>query len=322
MKIHSVCTSSGCLNEGMNNIEAHYTRYFARDNVVTRSSNRDIVSLLMHAATSDILFFFTRGTKITYWLARLACTFCKKVYFVIVQRPENDFLRLTERHQLKCSYLYIDQLDMDGLTVHNGYKRHRISVGIDAKKFSPVTAKESDAIKRSYGFTSYKPLVVHVGHLSAGRGLDDFLKLDGNKYDRFIADSGMFKAKELRDKLVENGIKVVSGYIDCVENIYRMADAYFFPTKSGEYVISVPLSVMESLSCGTPVVAYSSFEKIASIETNSPDAVALIEDENSIESALDSTVGKKRDTSYLSSTKSLDDAAAEILTWIKEEYRK
>jgi len=322
MKIHSVCTFSGCLNEGMNNIEAHYTRYFAKGNTVTRSPNRDITALIKHAVTSDLLFFFTRGTKTTYWLARLACCFCRRVFFVVVQRPEDDFLRLVKRHPLKCSYFYLDNTDVEELTIRDGNQKHKVSVGIDAKKFSPVTATESETIKHNYGFSSGKPLIVHVGHLSTGRGLEDFLKLDGNKYDRFIVDSGMYKAQELKDKLVAAGIRIVSGYIENIENIYRMADAYFFPTKSGDYVISVPLSVMEALSCGTPVVAYSTFTKFTSIETNDADAVTLVEDESTLGSALEATAGKKREATYLLSAKCWDEAAAEVLTWIKDESTK
>lgn len=322
MKIHSVCTSSGCLNEGMNNIEAHYTKYFSKENTVTRSPNRDVVALIKYAISSDALLFFTRGTKITYWLARIACCFCKRVFFVVVQKPEEGFLQRVKRHPLKCSYLYLDDSDVEGLSIRRGCGKRKIAVGIDAAKFSPVEASDAEAIKCSYGFTSGKPLVVHVGHLSAGRGLEDFLSIDGSKYDRLIVDSGIFEAKELKDKLIADGVKVISGYIESVENIYRMADVYFFPTKNGDYVISVPLSVMEALSCGTPAVAYRSFKKLASIETNDMNAITLINDKNELDETIAASKSAKRDKPYLLSVKSWNDAAADVLKWIKDECVK
>lgn len=268
------------------------------------------------------MIFFTRGTKITYWLARLACRFCKSVFFVVVQKPEEGFLQRVKRHPLKCSYLYLDDSDVETLSIRKGYKKKKILVGIDSIKFSPVAVSDTDALKRSYGFTSGKPLVVHVGHLSAGRGLEDFLSIDGDRYDRLIVDSGMFEAKELKDKLITDGVRVVSGYIENIESIYRMADVYFFPTKDGSYVISVPLSVMESLSCGTPVVAYASFKKLTSIEINNMNAVTLIDDKSGLAGAIAVAEGMKRETSYLSSAKSWNEAATDVFKWIKDECTK
>lgn len=55
-----------------------------------------------------------------------------------------------------------------------------------------------------------------------------------------------------------------------------MADAYLFPTRSAEFVISIPLSVMEALSCGVPVIGYKSFENLNEI-TGSEGAITLVD---------------------------------------------
>jgi glycosyltransferase involved in cell wall biosynthesis len=305
----------------MNNIEAHYAAYFSKSNRITRSNLRNIAALIKNALKSDIVLFFVRGTEKTYWLLKATSIFNKNIFLFIVQKPEEKFLELAKKHPLRCSYFYLDKEDIKNIKIRNGYNVMKMSVGININKFAPACEVEIRKIKASFGFNEDKPLIVHVGHLSTGRGLEDFLKIDGNRYNRFIVDSGIFNAKELKAKLETNGVTIRSGFIEDIENVYRMADVYFFPTKSGDYVISVPLSVMEALSCGTPVVAYSSFTKIASIEVNSPDAITFIKDGESPDISISRALGKKQNKSYLAVVKSWESAADDVYSKIKDSIK-
>ena len=69
---------------------------------------------------------------------------------------------------------------------------------------------------------------------------------------RMVVASGMFEDENVVRILNEAKVKIHKGYLENVEEVYQMADAYLFPTRSAEFVISIPLSVMEALSCGVP----------------------------------------------------------------------
>ena len=88
--------------------------------------------------------------------------------------------------------------------------------------------------------------------------------------------SGMFEDENVVHALDEANVKIHKGYLENVEEVYQMADAYLFPTRSTEFVISIPLSVMEALSCGVPVIGYKSFENLNEI-TGSEGAITLLD---------------------------------------------
>lgn len=193
----------------------------------------------------------------------------------MVQKPDSDFMARNNKHPLKCSYLSITEGDMKDVKVVSGCKKKLFSVGIKAEKFAPVSAEQRKMLKQKYGFDPSKPLVIHVGHCSKGRGLEDFAKI--HTAQRMVVASGMFEDENVVRILNEAKVKIHKGYLENVEEVYQMADAYLFPTRSAEFVISIPLSVMEALSCGVPVIGYQHTEKPRkwSLEGTLPQSVSI-----------------------------------------------
>ena len=158
--------------------------------------------------------------------------------------------------------------------------------------------------------------MLHVGHCSGGRGLEDFLQIRGAQ--RLIIASGMFEDEELVKSLEDDGVTIMSGYLENVEEIFQMADAYLFPTRSTENVISIPLSVMEALACGVPVIGYRTFGNLNSIGCTDG-AVTFIDSPEEIDGVLPEVVAKKSEVSMLRNTGSWNDTADEILRTISEK---
>lgn len=312
MKIHVVCTKNGQLNEGMNNIEAHFTKRFLEKHEVTTSSLRDIAGLLRNAIKADCIIFYCRATEKTYWMMKLACLLCANVWEVVVQKPENGFLEKQKRKSPKCSFLYLSPDDIEGLQVRQGQGMVRFSVGLNTDKFKPVDRVTAESIKKKYGFSTEKPLVVHVGHASEGRGVEDLALLDGEKFLKLFVDSGIFDNPAQAELLENSGVTIIRGFLEHVEEVYQMADAYLFPTKSGDYVISVPLSVMEALSCGTPAVSYQSMKVSQSINGIAEGALCEIESEKQLNVTLQEIVNRKTDHSLISDCKTWDEAADQV----------
>lgn len=314
MKIHIISTINGLENEGMRNVATHLSREFEKENTVTYSGLKDVFSIIKNGRKSDVTVVFARLIKSVYYMLKIVRPFVKKICVVCVQPVSDEFAMLNKKSRVVDYCLTICKED-----VTNAFSDdivHTFDVGINTEKFK----KNADrtALCEKLCLPQDKTIVLHVGHCSKGRYLEEMLKLDKEKYHCVVIASGMFDDENTINSLKNGGIDVRFGFVKNIEDYYNCADVYFFPTKSSEFVISVPLSVMEALSCSTPVVAYSSFEKLSLIKVNSDKAVTLIEDVSQVEKAVEVALQCKGEDSYLKNPKSWAEISDEIL----EEFEK
>ena len=312
MKIHIISTVNGQQNEGMRNVATHISRRFEEQNKVVFSSLRDLLKIPLNCMKSDVTMIFARCTKTVYSVAKVCSLFSKKLVMVMVQKPQDEFLKKNTAHPINCDWLTICEKDAEEIVLCKDRRITLFEAGINAEKFSPVSRERAEELKEKYGFDKTKPLVVHVGHCSQGRGLEDFCYIDGALFSRLVVASGMFESQDTVNTLEKAGVKLISGYIENINEIYQMADAYLFPTKNGDFVISVPLSVMEALSCGTPAVCYESFDKIKSIKTKDEKALTFVQDKGQLQAAVLKAAQYKTDSSWLANPKSWETVADEI----------
>lgn len=316
MVIHIIGTVNGQINEGMRNVATHLVKEFQKENTVLYSGLKQIPQIIFNSKRADVTMIFARANKLVYSLAMIVTKMCKNVWIVLVQRPDAEFMEKNNKHPLKCNYLSITESDMKDVKTVSGKRKELFSVGIEADKFTPVSAEQQKMLKQKYGFDPSKPLVIHVGHCSKGRGLEDFTKI--HTAQRMVVASGMFEDENVVRILNEAKVKIHKGYLQNVEEVYQMADAYLFPTRSAEFVISIPLSVMEALSCGVPVIGYKSFENLNEI-TGSEGAITLIDNAEQLDGVLPEVIKKKSDNSLLEKTGSWADVAQSVLRMIREE---
>ncbi len=314
MKIHIISTINGLENEGMRNVATHLSKEFEKKNTVTYSGLKDILSIIKHGRKSDVTVVFCRLIKSVYYMLRIVRPFLKKICVVCVQPVSEEFAMLNKKSKVVDYCLTICKQD-----VTNAFSDdivHTFDVGINSQKFSPDNNRSQ--LCEKLNLPQDKIIVLHVGHCSKGRFLEEMLTLDKNKYHCVVVASGMFDDENTISALKNGGIDVRFGFVKNIEDYYNCADVYFFPTKSSEFVISVPLSVMEALSCSTPVVAYETFEKISLIKTNSENAMTLISDVRKLPCAIDNAIKNKSDHSFLLEPKSW----AEISESIVEQFKK
>lgn len=138
-----------------------------------------------------------------------------------------------------------------------GARAVRLRTGVDTKRFIPVDAQQKVALREKYGIPADKPVVLHVGHLTAGRNLNQLLKLSEDFHIVLVVSSFTLNVKdeELRRQLLNrDNVTLIERYLPAVEEIYQLADVYFFPVVEAGNCIDVPLSALEAASCGKPVV--------------------------------------------------------------------
>ena len=143
--------------------------------------------------------------------------------------------------------------------------------------------------------------------------------IDRAVFDTLFVDSGIFENPGQRKQLKESGVNILSGYLENIEEVYQMADAYLFPTKSGNYVISVPLSVMEALACGTAAVAYKDIHSKDSIKGAVEGAILEIIDSSQLMDALQKASERKSEKPLIQGIKSWADAADYVESVIMEK---
>lgn len=133
----------------------------------------------------------------------------------------------------------------------------RLKTGVDTRKFCPVPETRRQELKKAYGFDSERPLVLHVGHLNAGRNVAQLMKIS-NTFQVLLVTSTLTKAEQdaaLRKKLQETeNIRILDDYLPRIQEVYQMADVYFFPVEEKGHCIDVPLSCLEAAACGKSVV--------------------------------------------------------------------
>jgi hypothetical protein len=97
---------------------------------------------------------------------------------------------------------------------------------------------------------------LHVGHAKLGRNLTLLEGLSGTGHilvvvsSRFPEEEGSLPTGER--------VTILRGPQPALADLYAAADVYVFPTTAANSVIGIPMSVMESLANGTPVVAIGS----------------------------------------------------------------
>lgn len=131
-----------------------------------------------------------------------------------------------------------------------------IPVGVDLDAFGPARDGEKAALRRRYGVPADAFVYLHVGHLSPKRNLISLprlAKLPGALVI-VIGSTSTPEDGDLRSTLETAGVRVIREFVS-VHEYYRMADAYVFPVIDSEGCVEIPLSVIEALASGVPVIA-------------------------------------------------------------------
>ncbi len=128
--------------------------------------------------------------------------------------------------------------------------------GVDAEKFSPVGDGRKRVLRHQLGLPLDRRIVLHVGHLNRSRGLDVVVGLGGKDTLPVIVGSTSTQCDpDYVEELRSRGAQIITGYSPNIEDYYRSADVYVFPTVQFSAAIVFPLSVLVALACGVPVLS-------------------------------------------------------------------
>ena len=130
--------------------------------------------------------------------------------------------------------------------------------GVDPERFRPAAPGEKESLRRKHSIPHDEYVVLHVGHLFENRNLRALMPLASVPgLTVLVVASSLRRQPEsdaLKRALEDAGIVVVTGYQPSIEEFYRLADCYVFPTVLAGGAVATPLSVVEARASGLPAV--------------------------------------------------------------------
>jgi glycosyltransferase involved in cell wall biosynthesis len=133
---------------------------------------------------------------------------------------------------------------------------HQIPGAVDARRFCPVGAEEKVRIRKELGLPEEAFIALHVGHMRKGRGLKKMLGLPAmGVMPVIVASKSTGQDAGFKDALVRGKCMVVDDFVPAIELYYQAADCYVFPTEVAWRGMDLPLSIIEAMACGLPIVS-------------------------------------------------------------------
>jgi len=265
MKILLVGDFSSDFDEGLKNIAKYTYEYLAKKHDVKTINAKRILSFqtinILKNYKPDIIHYFTAPTMSAFILLKLLSLKrpqSKTVISALHSKP-SPFLK-TKIFKLIIKYLFKPDLILHQ-TNPELFKDVSKDMaffpnGVDTKRFKPVDKEKKRELRSKYGLVGNKFTILHVGHLSKKRNLEIFAhiqKLSEDYQTLIIAGTYVYEDHKLLADLKNAGCKVMTGYIENIEEIYALADCYVFPVSCGN-TINIPLSILESMACNLPVI--------------------------------------------------------------------
>lgn len=266
MRILFVSNMNGSLDEGMRNVATHIARHLEKGYEVVAVGIREAVTGSLPKDVDRIVVSARAKGRTLAVVARLRARYRKaRITFLATQPVLPSFLRASRAMGACIDFVFFSKSDLEDYRKMSGRDARLLTVGVDQAKFDASKRPERDEIRSALSLPGTGACVLHVGHCSAGRGLESLAALEGS-LSKVIVSSGMFDNAEVVKTLKDASVDLRSGYISNIERYYQASDVYYFPTTDRDFVISVPLSVLEALSCGVPVVALRGISAIEDLE--------------------------------------------------------
>jgi glycosyltransferase involved in cell wall biosynthesis len=162
-----------------------------------------------------------------------------------------------------------------------------VSGGVDLNRFGLAGAAQRAKQREELGIPVDTRMILHVGHLNRRRlnpaELAVWTRGPGRRLV-IVGSPDTPQDSSLTQELEQAGCRVIGDYLPRIEELYGAADLYWFPTMDDRSSIGVPLSVLEALACGIPVVA-SRFGGLPRLFPSTP-FVRFVTSPNDLERAL------------------------------------
>ncbi len=236
--------------------------------------NRELLTRARRFGPEAILYVpWTSGTARTFWRARVLriAAAAPVACFLTQPYPAPRWERMLKRTLVPDLVLAMSD---ETLRESNAAGAHAefVPAGVDLAKYTIPSVEQRAESRRQLDIAAEERLILHVGHLNPQR-------MDPGEMGRVARRQGWKlvvvgspetpQDPELIGSLTDAGARVMCEYLPSIEAVYAAADVYLFPTRDPRNSIGVPLSVLEALACGIPVVS-THFEGLPRLFPDTP----------------------------------------------------
>lgn len=151
---------------------------------------------------------------------------------------------------------YVPSLFMKQQLAAAGLPVTLLPPGVNTERFRPATPLEKKRLRAEWGVPENRFVVTHIGPLRRSRNPAWFRVLSQQPeiHMVLIGSESQTADSEVPAHLRSPNVTTIMRYVPNIEDVYRLADLYFFPVLSPTGAIEWPLTVLEALACGLPVI--------------------------------------------------------------------
>lgn len=209
----------------------------------------DPVVVLYIPSASATVFSFMR-TKVLRLYARKA-----RIVMIALQPGEYSWLSRKLIPLLIPDLVLVQSAGVSKQLSAFGCREKLVPSGVDLERFHPIRKESKLELRSKYGIEGDAFAILHVGHIDRNRNIQILKTLQRNNNQVIVVGSTSTEQDEdLVDELRTAGVRVITCFLENIEEIYQLSDCYVFPVTSETASIEVALSVLEAMACNLPVV--------------------------------------------------------------------
>ncbi len=265
MKICMLSDYSSTNDEGMRNIAFHLSRGLSCQNEVLHLCLLPWRNLALPAFWKKIMDFhpqiihfipgptirslaFVKGLKTLFPKAKTVVSATHPFISPFSQR----FIPL-----FKPDLILTQSREKEALFSGAGCKTRFLPNGVDTGRFMPVSREEKRRLRGKHRIAKNKYVVLHVGSVDKARNTLLFNRLPKMKgvQGLIIGSITLPMEQDVYHSLIDSGCLVYREYLPNIEEVYKLADCYIFPTSNWRKGVELPLSVLEAMACNLPVIS-------------------------------------------------------------------
>jgi glycosyltransferase involved in cell wall biosynthesis len=261
----------GVLDEGIHNLAQKLVDQWAKDFQVGTIKigadlhvNRLFLSFELHKMLKgfhpDLVFYISpSGAKIAaLFRAKMLQAYTSQARVLLVA-TQPAYYKSFERRLLSLlapNGIFVQSPHGKELLKGVGCPVYFLPSGVDLERFVPVEAGLKIALRKRYGVDEKALVVLHVGHIGHERNvqlLSHIARLRDTQV-LLVGSTSTQQDETLIRQLTLLKVRVIREFVPHIEELYQLADIYFFPVISEHAAIGVPLSVLEAMACNLPVI--------------------------------------------------------------------
>lgn len=275
MRICIIGDCAGNIDEGMKKVALHLSQELPQNHQVLLVNPRRVLYKSfwkdIKGFEPQIVHYIPGPSIVSFVIVKAVASYCKNTRTVISAMhpafyglqgfsysPYNAFSSLFKPliPLFKPNLILVQSRQSEKMFTELGCNTKFLPCGVDTERFIPASNTIKKELRKKYGISDGKFVILHIGSIKKWRNVGLLRKLQRENNQVFIIGStSTGKDKGLCQELEKEGCLVWTEYVEHIEEAYALSDCYVFPTMDDKIgSIEMPLSVLEAMSCNLPVI--------------------------------------------------------------------